>query len=86
MRVLLEVAAVTLVIGLLLAVFAFRLGKRVVSDRPDRLDRLTGQIPWPVLVALRGADLIGRERVVSRQPFPDQEASSDERDRYDRDD
>lgn len=73
-RALLEVAAATIVIGLLLAVLAFRIGKRVVNDKPDRLDRLTGQIPWPVLVALRGADLIAQNRVVSDpEPNPFQE-------------
>jgi hypothetical protein len=64
-RALLEVAAVTLVIGLLVAVLAFRIGKRLVSDKPDRLDRLSGQIPWPVLAAFRAVDMLRTERVDS---------------------
>lgn len=68
-RAMLEVAAVTIVVGLILAVVAFRIGRRVVTDKPDRLDGLSGQAPWPVLVALRAWDVHSRSReTVDSQP------------------
>lgn len=50
-RVLLESAVLLLVAGALLVVFSYRIGRRVVVDRPDRLDRFVMGAP-PLLLLL----------------------------------
>lgn len=60
-RVLLETAVLLVVTGLLLAVLSYRVGRRLVVDRPDRLERLAGA-PWIVPVCVRLFEAVGHAR------------------------
>jgi len=58
-RVLIETALVCLIIGAVLCVLAYRIGRQLVTDQPGRLEQLSGQ-------AVTLASLIPRKRAVQR--------------------
>lgn len=69
-RALLEVAVATIVVGLILAVVAFRIGRRVVIDKPGRLDRFVMSSPPLLVMILQIVGRLERMQASSRVESP----------------
>jgi hypothetical protein len=75
-RVLLEAAVVFLAVGVVLLIVTYRVGRRVVVDRPDRLSRLSGgQAPSGLVMLIGLVEAAARIQAGRQVNSDDQEIS-----------
>lgn len=68
-RVLLEVAVTALLIGVLTAVLAYRVSRRLLTPSPDRLEKLSGQAVGLAAILQPLASTIRQAGVNSTEPY-----------------